>query len=57
MAVPPRGVRVIFEAVLKSFAGVDYPKTDNNIRNNLYSSSVDTYQMMLLEEQEEYAAS
>lgn len=25
MAVPPRGARVIFEAILNSFAGVDYP--------------------------------
>lgn len=25
MAVPPRGAQVIFEAVLKTFAGIDYP--------------------------------
>lgn len=24
MAVPPAGVKVIFEAILKTFAGVDY---------------------------------
>lgn len=55
MAVPPLGVRIIFETVLKSFAGIDYPKIDNNIKNNIYDSRIDTYQMVLLEEQEEYA--
>ncbi len=55
MAVPPLGVKIIFEAVLKSFAGIDYPKIDNNIKNNIYDSRVDTYQMVLLEEQEKYA--
>ena len=54
MAVPPLGVKIIFEAVLKSFAGIDYPKIDNNIKNNIYDSKIDTYQMGLLKEQEEY---
>ena len=54
MAVPPLGVKIIFEAVLKSFAGIDYPKTENNIKNSVYNSKIDTYQMVLLEEQEEY---
>jgi DNA (cytosine-5)-methyltransferase 1 len=55
MAVPPLGARIIFEAVLKSFAGIDYPKIANNIKNITYDNRIDTYQMVLLEEQEEYA--
>jgi DNA (cytosine-5)-methyltransferase 1 len=55
MAVPPLGVRVIFEAVLKSFAGIDYPKIDNNIKNNIHDSKIDIYQVVLPEEQEAYA--
>jgi DNA (cytosine-5)-methyltransferase 1 len=55
MAVPPLGVKIIFEAVLKSFAGIDYPKIENNIKNSAYNSRIDTYQMVLLEEQGEYA--
>jgi len=55
MAVPPLGVKIIFEAVLKTFAGIDYPKIENNIKNSAYDSKVDTFQMVLLEEQEEYA--
>jgi len=55
MAVPPLGIRIIFEAVLKSFAGIDYPKTENNIKNSTYDSRINPYQMILLEEQEEYA--
>lgn len=31
MAVPCRGARIIFEAILKSFAGIDYPYTEANI--------------------------
>jgi DNA (cytosine-5)-methyltransferase 1 len=31
MAVPPRGAQVIFEAVLKSFAGIEYPYIEQNI--------------------------
>lgn len=54
MAVPPLGVKTIFEAILKSFAGIDYPKSENNIKNKTYDMSIDTYQMVLLEEQEEY---
>jgi DNA (cytosine-5)-methyltransferase 1 len=25
MAVPPQGAKIIFEAVLKTFAGIEYP--------------------------------
>lgn len=31
MAVPPKGAQVIFEAVLKSFAGISYPYIEQNI--------------------------
>lgn len=55
MAVPPLGVKIIFEAVLKSFAGIGYPKIENNIKNNVYDNQSDSDQLILLEEQEEYA--
>ena len=28
MAVPPSGAKIIFEAVMKSFAGIEYPYSD-----------------------------
>lgn len=31
MAVPCRGAQIIFEAILKSFAGIEYPYTEANI--------------------------
>ena len=31
MAVPPMGAKIIFEALLKSFAGVEYPAIEPNI--------------------------
>ena len=31
MAVPCKGAKIIFEAILKSFAGIDYPYTSPNI--------------------------
>ena len=31
MAVPCRGAKIIFEAILKSFAGIEYPYTEANI--------------------------
>lgn len=55
MAVPPLGAKIIFETILKAFAGIDYPKTENNIKTSTYDSRIDTYQMVLLEKQEEYA--
>jgi hypothetical protein len=36
MAVPVRGSKLIFEAVLKTFAGIDYLSEPNNIDH--YSS-------------------
>jgi len=32
MAVPPRGAKVIFESILKTFAGIDYPFVEQNIQ-------------------------
>ena len=32
MAVPCRGAQIIFEAILKSFAGIEYPSTPANIQ-------------------------
>ena len=32
MAVPPRGAKQIFEAILKTFAGVHYEDTESNIK-------------------------
>lgn len=31
MAVPPRAAKIIFEAILKSFAGIDYPTVPPNL--------------------------
>ena len=44
MAVPPMGVKIIFEALLKSFAGIDYPSVAPNI----------SYSHRLFESQAEY---
>lgn len=32
MAVPAKGAKIIFEAVLKSFAGIDYPSVESNMK-------------------------
>ena len=31
MAVPSEGARIIFEAILKTFAGIDYEYVESNI--------------------------
>lgn len=49
MAVPPLGAKAIFEAVLKSFAGIDYPAVKPNIRY------VAENHLILFEQQEGYA--
>ncbi|MCW4004219.1 MAG: DNA cytosine methyltransferase [Candidatus Bathyarchaeota archaeon] len=38
MAVPPKGAQVIFEAILKTFAEVEYNYIEPNIASSLYSS-------------------
>ncbi len=44
MAVPPEGVKIIFEALLKSFSNIEYPFIEPNIK----------YARRLLEPQSEY---
>jgi DNA (cytosine-5)-methyltransferase 1 len=39
MAVPPRGAKIIFEAILKTFAEIDYKHTEPNIKPIVYESS------------------
>ena len=34
MAVPPAGAKIIFEAILNSFAGIDYPHSECNVRTD-----------------------
>ena len=31
MAVPPNGAKVIFEAILNSFAGIEYPHVEPSL--------------------------
>lgn len=43
MAVPPRGVKIIFEAILKTFAGIPYDYVEPNLRlsqKNLFGELV-----------------
>jgi DNA (cytosine-5)-methyltransferase 1 len=47
MAVPPEGAKIVFEAILKTFAGVDYP----NIQPNLSPILLTSFQSRLLEQQ------
>ncbi|MCK5582059.1 MAG: DNA (cytosine-5-)-methyltransferase [Candidatus Omnitrophica bacterium] len=42
MAVPVKGVKIIFEAVLKSFAGIKYPKTSPNIPPIIHANNLST---------------
>jgi len=59
MAVPPEGVQHIFEAVLKSFAGIEYPAippTFEVLKAHPEYAAKDAEQLMLLEkEAKEYA--
>lgn len=45
MAVPPAGAKVIFQAILKTFAGVDYPKIAPNLNARLKPKHVPLYNM------------
>ena len=63
MAVPVLGVKIIFESVLKSFAGNDYPKTSPNISPNIHANNLSKYNnqtelepLYLFEEDDEYKA-
>lgn len=64
MAVPPKGAQIIFEAVLKSFAGIDYPSIEPNLARKKYftKKSFDTsmlsqnvyFQLRLMEKDNYY---
>lgn len=61
MAVPPAGAKVIFEAILKTFAGVDYPKVSPNLSVRLKKDHLARYnltsdQLRLLDKNPQYAA-
>ncbi len=40
MAVPPKGVEKIFMAILKTFAGVEYPSINPNINHRIYAQII-----------------
>lgn len=42
MAVPCQGARIIFEAILKCFAGINYPSVECNALEYLYAKDTDT---------------
>lgn len=50
MAVPPKGVKVVFDAILKCFAGIDYPHTKPNIEIH----NRDLFGNMVLEVESDY---
>ena len=61
MAVPCMGIKVIFEALLKSFAGIDYPSIPASFPPLLHKSNLHSYnestaaeQMFLLEKKLKY---
>lgn len=61
MAVPCKGVQVIFEAILKSFAGISYPSTEASYSPMIHSCHLPFYnqdenieQMLLLENKVKY---
>ena len=43
MAVPPRGVQIIFEAILKSFANIPYKSEQSNIGAYIQSEHLSSY--------------
>ena len=62
MAVPVDGVRIIFEAVLNTFAGIDYPTVAYSFNPLLHENHIDEYNEenpenpYLLEREPEYMA-
>jgi len=62
MAVPPIGAKVIFEAILKLFAGIDYPCVYPSIPTQFHVENIkpiqnianDTYQLRFLEKEKTY---
>ena len=43
MAVPPKGAQIIFNAILKSFAGIEYDYEEPNIQSQLHTAHVCLY--------------
>lgn len=39
MAVPPKGIKVIFESILKTFAGIEYESTDSTMLPLVHSNN------------------
>ena len=50
MAVPPKGVKIIFESILKTFAGIPY----DSVLPNIETRNRDLFGKMVMEPQEEY---
>jgi hypothetical protein len=63
MAVPCVGAKVIFEAVLKSFASISYPHIAPNIEPMIHPAHIELYnstatgQLRVLEKYAEYRPS
>ena len=61
MAVPVRGVQIVFESILKSFANIHYPSIEANMLSRIQTNNITTYnkvntlkQQILFEETEKY---
>jgi DNA (cytosine-5)-methyltransferase 1 len=60
MAVPVDGIRVIFEAILTSFAGIDYPADDYSFDPLLHENHIDQFNeespetLYILDQEPEY---
>lgn len=51
MAVPPQGAQIIFEAILKSFAGVEYDSIEYNIPPLVHKENINIYNLNSVSEQ------
>ncbi|KAF0153029.1 MAG: hypothetical protein FD143_469 [Ignavibacteria bacterium] len=51
MAVPPMGVKIIFEALLKSFAKIEYDSIDCNITPFIHRQHQVIYNVSSMKEQ------
>ena len=51
MAVPPMGVKIIFEALLKSFAKIEYDSVDCNITPLIHHQHQEIYNVSSMKEQ------
>ena len=57
MALPPAGAQAVFEAILKSFAGIEYPSIEPNLAVRAESSTAISEQLKLLERRSAYGKS